>query len=148
MSMPVSGPGALSQRTDKQPLRVPTGLPYGGAQAMHQQEQAAPMAQDPTAPPPSAAGLAGAADASAGAQSGPLMSASPPPTLDQPSQRPGEPVTHGADAGPGAGSAILNATPGLPQAGGQISQTIAQAAAADTTGLLARLGMIAQQRGL
>jgi hypothetical protein len=141
MPIGVSGPGALSQRTDRQPMSVPTGMPYGDAGAMAQSEQAAPLPQDPSVP-----AAAAQADATAGAQSGPLMS--PPPTLDQPSQRPGEPVTHGADAGPGASSAILNATPGMPAAGGQISQAISQAAASDPSGLLARLGMIAQARGL
>jgi hypothetical protein len=36
----------------------------------------------------------------------------------------------------------------MPAAGGQISQAISQAAASDPSGLLARLGMIAQSRGL
>jgi len=46
----VSGPGALSQRTDggagsaKQPIRVPTGGAYGEAKASREQQQAAPMA--------------------------------------------------------------------------------------------------------
>lgn len=46
----VSGPGALSQRTDggpgssKQPIRVPTGGAYGEAKALTEQQQAAPMA--------------------------------------------------------------------------------------------------------
>jgi len=46
----VSGPGALSQRTDggagssKQPIRVPTGGGYGEAGALEAQQQAAPMA--------------------------------------------------------------------------------------------------------
>jgi hypothetical protein len=146
MTMPaptgVSGPGALSQRTDLQPMSVPTGMPYGQAGALAQAEQAAPMPQDPA----SQASTAQAASfVQAAAQSGPPVSA--PPTLDQGSQRPGEPVTHGADAGPGAGSSILSTPPGVP-AGGQISQTIAKAAASDPTGLLARLGAIAQQRGL
>lgn len=146
MTMPsptgVSGPGALSQRTDLQPMSVPTGLPYGQAGALAQAEQAAPMPQDPA----SQASTAQAASFAQAVQAGP-PAPSAPPTLDQGSQRPGEPVTHGADAGPGAGSSILTATPGLP-AGGQIAQTIARAAASDPTGLLARLGAIAQQRGL
>ena len=45
----VSGPGALSQRTDggpgaKQPIRVPAGGAYGQRQAAEAQQAAAPMA--------------------------------------------------------------------------------------------------------
>lgn len=147
MTMPtgVSGPGALSQRTDRQPVSVPTGMPYGQAGAMAQAEQAAPLPQDPSL---GTAGADAVAQAAAQGQQPGLPAPTPPPTLDMPSQRPGEPVTHGADAGPGADSSILNATPGAPSGGGQVSQTIAAAAAADPTGLLARLGAIAQQRGL
>lgn len=139
MPMPVgvSGPGALSQRTDRQPMSVPTGMPYGQAGAMAQQEQAVPMAATPNIP--AAAANAVAAAGAPGPQ--------PPPMLSEPSQRPGEPVTHGADAGPGAGSSILTATPGAP-AGGAISQAIAQAAAVDTSGILQQLLLQAQMRGL
>lgn len=68
--------------------------------------------------------------------------------LGEPSQRPGEPVTHGADRGPGADSSILTATPGAPNTGGVLSQAIAQAAASDSSGILAQLLIAAQQRGL
>lgn len=52
---PVSGPGALSQRTDLspggggsgQPVRVATGQPQGSRQAAEQQQQAAPMQAAP-----------------------------------------------------------------------------------------------------
>jgi hypothetical protein len=145
MSMPmpvgVSGPGALSQRTDVQPMSVPTGMPYGQAGAMAQAEQAAPMAGTPGLP-------AAAVQAIAGAAPGGPPPPSPPPTLDQPTQRPNEPVTAGAASGPGPGPAVLNATPGAPQAGGRLSQTIFQAAAADPSGMLSQLGALAQQRGL
>lgn len=143
MSMPmpvgVSGPGALSQRTDRQPMSVPTGMAYGQASAMAQAEQAAPMAGTPAMP-------AGAVNAVAAAGGPPGPQA--PPTLDQPSQRPGEPVTHGADAGPGADSSILTAMPGAPATSGALSQAIAQAAANDPTGTLQKLLVAAQQRGL
>jgi len=74
----VSGPGALSQRTDggagnaKQPIRVPSGGKYGERQAAEQQQASAPMASSgpltsaPTgtgggnlAPPPVAGGAFG-----------------------------------------------------------------------------------------
>lgn len=126
MSMPdpvgVSGPGALSQRVDKQPLAAPTGMPYGAHQDLITQEQGAPMAAAP--PPP------------------------PPPPLTAPTTRPNEPVTHGADAGPGADSSILTNRPGPPATGGALSQMIARAAAADTSGTLQQLLIQAQQRGL
>lgn len=129
MSMPqqtqattVSGPGALSQRTDQQPMRAVTGLPYGDGQALMQQQAGAPMAATPPGPPPVG--------------------------FDVPSQRPGEPVTHGADAGPGADSSVLSVQPGPPATGGAVSQLIARAAAVDTTGTLQQLLIAAQQRGL
>lgn len=79
---PVSGPGALSQRTDGGPAdtqaaKYVSGLPYGEGQAMMAQQQAAPMA---------AAGMPAPA---------PIV------PLNAPSQRPEEPVTAGANAGPG-----------------------------------------------
>lgn len=118
----VSGPGPMSQHTDKQPMRAVTGLPYGDAGALMQQQAGAPMAQTPSVPLP--------------------------PPIHAPTQRPGEPVTHGADAGPGADSSILSQTPGPPPTGGAISQAIARAAASDTSGMLQQLLIAAQQRGL
>jgi hypothetical protein len=136
----VSGPGALSQRTDRspaaQPQRVPSGMPYGDATAMHQAEQAAPMAQAASVPSVAPSSLSFAP-----------ATATPPALLSDPTQRPGEPVTHGADAGPGADSSILAAMPGQP-AGGMVSQAISKAAASDTTGVLAQLLLAAQQKGL
>jgi len=76
----VSGPGAMSQRTDggpadPQPTRhVPTE-DYGGAAEMQQVQQAAPM-QGMTQPIP----------------------------LDAPTLSPNEPITSGADFGPGVGA--------------------------------------------
>ena len=42
---PVSGPGALSRRTDGQPIRDPGGLPYGDNAELRSVQQSAPMAQ-------------------------------------------------------------------------------------------------------
>lgn len=117
----VSGPGALSQRTDIQPLSAPTGMPYGDRTQMLDSQRAAPMAASSPSPPP--------------------------PPLSAPSQRPQEPVTHGADAGPGADSSILT-QPGHPNTGGALSQLIARAAASDTSGTLQQLLLAAQERGL
>lgn len=99
---PVSGPGALSQRTDggpgKQPVRAPSGGAYGDRQNLEQLQQAAPVAASPGGdvgtPQPVAdprAGLVG---------------------FDQPSQQPDTPVTAGAASGDGPGPEAL----GLPNA--------------------------------
>lgn len=95
---PVSGPGALSQRTDGGPggtqaARYISGLPYGEGQQMMNIQQSAPMSGSSAAPSPSAAMSAG-----------PQVPVVP---LGAPSVRPGEPVTHGADAGPGPGMESL-----------------------------------------
>jgi hypothetical protein len=104
---PVSGPGALSRRTDggpgnaKQPIRVPTGGNYGDATASLQTQQGAPMAASP------------GGDQAGGTSPGLLAGLGLPegPGLDQGTQRPDEPVTAGADLGPGPGTAALNMTP-------------------------------------
>lgn len=97
---PVSGPGHLSKRTDgKQPVMALPNAGYGEQQDYHDIQTGAPMSQvatpaggappGPPAPHPSAAAVV---------------------PLGAPSQRPGEPVTAGADAGPGPDSSAL----GLP----------------------------------
>ena len=128
MSMPdpvgVSGPGAMSQRVDKQPMRAVTGLPYGDAGKLMQQQAGAPMSQTPPIPPPSITGL------------------------HEPSTQPGQPVTAGATFGAGPGpEALSTAAVGAP-AGGMISSAIAKAAASDPSGELAQLLVVAQQKGL
>lgn len=79
---PVSGPGALSQRTDGGPTQAPmvaSGGPYGSRQDQMAIQQGAPLAGGggDTAPAPA------------------------PPPLDAPTARPDEPVTAGAPVGPG-----------------------------------------------
>lgn len=80
---PVSGPGALSQRTDgspaTQPQMVAPGGEYGSRKEMLDLQSGAPMAGGGATPPPSAI------------------------PFDAPSQNPGEPVTAGAALGPGIG---------------------------------------------
>lgn len=97
---PVSGPGALSKRTDggpSQPVRVPSGGKYGERQELEQMQQAAPVSASPGgdvgAPEPAdlTADLVG---------------------FDAPTQMPGEPVTAGAELGDGPGLEAL----GLPNA--------------------------------
>ena len=104
---PVSGPGALSRRTDggpgnaKQPIRVPTGGNYGDATQLQQDQQGAALGASP-----------GGDVTPVGGSAGLLSSLQAPPGagLDQGTQRPGEPVTAGAASGAGPGPEAL----GLP----------------------------------
>lgn len=87
-----SGPGALSQRTDGGPTQAPMladGGPYGSRTDMANIQSGSPLA------------------------GGGGMSAASLPAIDAPSARPNEPVTAGADAGPGIGMAAAGiGTPG------------------------------------
>ena len=77
----VSGPGALSARTDggpTQPPQVAAGGPYGSRQEQMAVQQGAPL------------------------QGGGGSTPAPVP-FDAPTANPGEPVTAGADLGPGIG---------------------------------------------
>lgn len=97
---PVSGPGALSKRTDGgpgQPVRVPTGGAYGDATQLAQLQQAAPLAQQP-----------GGDQAAPGLLAGLTLPTGP--AFGAPSQQPDVPVTAGAAAGAGPGLEAL----GLP----------------------------------
>lgn len=87
----VSGPGALSQRTDSpQPAMQLPNAKYGEQANFQAIQQGAPM-QAPPGPPTPGSG-------------GPVAMPTP---ISQGSQRPGEPVTAGADAGMGPGSDAL-----------------------------------------
>lgn len=134
---PASGPGRLSKRTDGGPaqkMRVMTDQPYGDREAALQQERSAPMSQ---------ADAVHAAQVPTGA--GPSGPAAP---FGAPTARPGEPVTHGADIGPGGGPEVL----GIPGAGqqptGYLTAVLSQMAPADMTGTLAKLLVIAKQRNV
>lgn len=84
---PVSGPGALSQRTDmNQPIRVPSGGPYGQRKRLEDQQRAAPLPAADGSPPGSSlpVGPGGAAT-----------------DIFGPTRRPGEPITTGAPLGAG-----------------------------------------------
>jgi hypothetical protein len=123
MTGPVSGPGPYSQRSDKQPIRDPGGLPYGDNQALRRQQQAAPMAATPQVP------------------------AQQVVPLNAPTQRPDEPVTAGAARGPGPGpEAIVPRS--SPVSGSPLVQALQQAAAGDPSGQLAMLLSEAMKRGL
>lgn len=94
----VSGPGALSRRTDltpaSQPQRVASGGDFGERKAMQAQQSAAPMQSDEGPAPP---GLVEGAFAA--------------------TQRPNEPLTAGSPEGPGrtprAGATPLERDPDL-----------------------------------
>lgn len=92
----VSGPGALSQRTDGGPgakaaaVKLPDAG-YGEQKNFQDIQSGAPI------------GKAGAATSGGQAPT----PATPPPPLDAPSGRPGEPVTNGAASGAGLGQESL-----------------------------------------
>lgn len=80
----VSGPGALSARTDGGPTQAPMladGGPYGSRKDMQEIQSGAAM------------------------QGTPQVTPAMLPSLTDPTSRPDEPVTAGADAGPGISAA-------------------------------------------
>lgn len=100
---PVSGPGALSKRTDgggpgnQQPVRVPTGGSYGDATQLMKLQQQAPL---------------GATPGGDAAQAGPAGLALPPGVdFGAGTQQPDTPITDGAELGAGAGLEALGLTP-------------------------------------
>lgn len=105
---PVSGPSALSKRTDGGPTQgakyVP-GLPYGQGQQTYANQVAAPM-------------------------QGNSYAQEMPTELMAPSNRPNEPVTSGVDIGPGAGSEALQ----LPSRQASLSATLQELIKYDPTG--------------
>jgi hypothetical protein len=88
---PVSGPGALSRRTDGQGAKYVAGGEYGEGQEMMDLQTSAPMSKAPAAPRPRT-----------GRQVVSEEMTSPTP-LFAPTERPDEPITAGAPFGPGPG---------------------------------------------
>ena len=96
------------------------GLPYGEGQALMQTQQSAPLAAAPSIEQSSMpSGLASAA------ASQPII------PLDAPSQRADEPVTFGANAGPGPGMDALGLSSATERTVADILSEVAQY---DTTG--------------
>lgn len=91
----VSGPGVHSRRTDGQPMRDLPNADYGENATFRDLQRGAPLAGG------------GAPTAAPGAAPDPLAALT---GLGAPTQVPGQPVTAGADAGPGPGMSAL----GLP----------------------------------
>ena len=89
---PVSGPGAHSRRTDGQPIRDLPDAGYGEQASFQDSQRQAPLPGNP-APRQVSGG---------GAPAGP-----PVVPMGAPSGMPGQPVTNGAQYGPGAGPEAL-----------------------------------------
>lgn len=127
---PVSGPGALSRRTDGQAARYASGMPYGDGQDFYDMQTSAPMAQTDNV-------AAGARQAARQAPAEPVQVT----PLFAATQRPGEPVTSGAAMGPGPGPARTSMAP-------LTSETLAQMAQYDPSGELGYLAGLMAARGL
>lgn len=91
---PVSGPGAMSRRTDGQAIREPGGLAYGDNAELVNLQRAATMSGQTAGTTPAAA-----------PPEVPLSNMTP--DLFAPTSRPGEPITAGAPFGPGPGPEAL-----------------------------------------
>jgi hypothetical protein len=109
---PVSGPGALSKRTDggategmTQPVQQYTGLPYGQNKSVNDSQGASSMAGDPFRSP--------------------LLD------LMAPSTRPDEPITAGINSGPGGGTELMR---GMPNAEPNVMDTLKTIMQFDTSG--------------
>lgn len=110
---PMSGPGALSQRTDGGPsqgAKYISGLPYGQGQETYNQQTAAPMAAAEPAPA--------------------VPSLPPMLSLNDMTQRPDEPLTAGLDIGDGPGSEVMN----LPNRSQSLVDTIRYLTQFDSSG--------------
>lgn len=109
---PVSGPGALSQRTDGGPTqgaKYISGLPYGQGQQTYSNQVAQPMAGNPF--------------------EGVLAGITP---LTAPTERPNEPITSGMSFGAGPGPEVLPAPPVMTEP--TILSVLRKIAQQDTTG--------------
>lgn len=97
---PVSGPGALSRRTDGGPIQgakeIPANGNYGDRKAFREMQQGAPMQGNPTPPMPTPSVAAAPSPASAQALPEPIAK------LSDPTQLPNEPLTAGMPFGPGS----------------------------------------------
>lgn len=110
---PVSGPGALSQRTDggategmTQPQQRYSGMPYGENKSVNDQQGGASLAGSPF----------------------PMADLLP---LEAPSARPNEPITAGINLGAGPGTEAMR---GLPQRAPSLIDTIKHLTQFDPSG--------------
>jgi len=132
--MNVSARGGNGQSGDAtQAAKYVPGLPYGEGQALMETQQSAPLAAAPSIEQSGMpSGLASAA------------ASQPVIPLNAPSQRPDEPVTFGANAGPGPGIEAL----GLTQQGQSTAQVLQKLLPYDETGEIAALYEQALLRGI
>jgi hypothetical protein len=128
---PVSGPGALSQRTDGQGAKYMAGGEYGEGQEMMDLQTSAPMSKAPE--------QQRMRQPRSGRQV--VEEGMRPTPLFAPTERPDEPITAGAPFGPGPG----------PTQSSQPAQTVAESIAKflpyDDTGTIERLYRLAAARG-
>ena len=132
--MNVNGRGGNGQSGDAtQAAKYVPGLPYGEGQALMETQQSAPLA-------------AASSIEQSGMPSGLASAAASQPVipLNAPSQRPDEPVTFGANAGPGPGIEAL----GLTQQGQSTAQVLQKLLPYDETGEIAALYEQALLRGI
>ena len=126
---PVSGPGAMSRRTDGQGARYMAGGEYGEGQEMMDLQTSAPMSKAPSAPRPRTGRQIVAEEMT------------PPTPLFAPTERPDEPITAGAPFGPGPG-------PSQRVAAGTVSSRLMALAAYDESGDLGFMADVMIARGL
>jgi hypothetical protein len=129
-----SGPGKYAKRLDRMPANF-----YGDQKQTAEIASGAPISKSPDVRPAPASDVREAASTKA------AQMAAPTP-LYAPTERPMEPITHGIDMGPGAGSEALMLTQGA--ASGKLSDTLAKLLPYDTTGEIGVLYQQAQSRGL
>lgn len=151
MPAQVSGPGALSKRTDTggQPIRDLPNPKYGEAKAFEQQQKSAPLAQaegvDATPAPSRLAAMGGVGAPNTGV--GPEPTFEPPMDIDSEAD-PSIPVTAGAPMGAGP-----NEITGLPGGGEDFNpkalrEALMPWAASDTSGVLDNIIGQLSERGL
>ena len=143
---------AYSNRSDLNanrslPVTSVPGQTYGAAQAQQNAQRMVPMAPPSVGLPPGPGGAMGGGAPSPGAPPGP---AGMPPgsltPLDAPSERPNEPVTHGAALGPGPGPESLPQGAGA-MGGGIMAALLNRAALASGSPALKALATQAVQQG-
>ena len=136
-----SGPGKFAKRTDiqYQPDQ------YGDGVAMQQQKAGAPLASTPDVRGATNTEINQAAQSAASAQPSDQSSA-PVTPLYAMSQRPHEPITHGIDVGPGAGSEALRMKSQFAQT--KLSDTLAKMLPYDASGEIGILYQQAVARGM
>jgi hypothetical protein len=145
MSQPlVSGPGALSQRTDGgQPIRHIADAKYGEDKEFVGQQKMAPLAEAAAGPAVPPSGGPGGSFSSASPSAGPAAPSQPITPFGAPTGNPDQSVTAGAQPfGAPAQPPKINLQPN------QLSQALAPYVAGDDSGVLADFMWNLSQMGL